>query len=277
MAYPIGVMFTAATNLADPLRDLTAMGISHGQAAIPGDLPLEAVAANWRRGLDNAGFTLHTLFGVYEGESYADIPTVQKTVGFVPPATRDERERRSIAIIDLAAEMRVPGFATHIGFVPEDPQSPDYLAVLAMVRRLADHAARQNITFALETGQETAEALLAFLVAVERPNVGVNFDPANMILYGTGDPVEAFEVVGPHVITVHAKDGKWPAADKPGSLGTEMPLGQGNVDFPAFLTILRKFGYDGPLFIEREAEDPATRLRDIARGKAFLSALSGEV
>jgi len=275
MPHPIGVMFTASDDLAHTLRDLTGMGIAHGQMAVPGGLSLDG--ADWRRALDNAGFTLHTLFGVYNGESYADIPAVQQTVGFIPPATRQEREARSIAIVDLAAEMGVPGFATHIGFVPEDAGSADYQAVLAMVRRIADHAAKHGITFALETGQETAESLLAFLVAVERDNVGVNFDPANMILYGTGDPIEALEVVGPHLITVHAKDGIWPDSDAPGSLGREVALGEGKVDFPAFLAILHKFGYEGPLFIEREAEDPGTRLRDIARGKAYLAALSAEV
>jgi sugar phosphate isomerase/epimerase len=268
-------MFTASGDLAHTLRDLTGMGIAHGQMAIPGHIALDG--DGWRRALDNAGFTLHTLFGVYNGESYADIPTVQQTVGFIPPSTREEREARSIAIVDLAAEMGVPGFATHIGFVPEDAGSADYQAVLAMVRRIADHAAKHGVTFALETGQETAESLLAFLIAVERDNVGVNFDPANMILYGTGDPIEALEVVGPHLISVHAKDGIWPAADEPGSLGREVPLGEGKVDFPAFLAILHKFGYEGPLFIEREAEDPGTRLRDIARGKAYLAALSTEV
>jgi sugar phosphate isomerase/epimerase len=268
-------MFTATDDLAHTLRDLTGMGIAHGQMAIPGSAVLDGT--NWRRALDNAGFVLHTLFGVYNGERYTDIPTVQKTVGFIPPATREEREARSIAIVDLAAEMGVPGFATHIGFVPEDAGSADYQAVLAMVRRIADHAANHGITFALETGQETAGSLLSFLTAVERDNVGVNFDPANMILYGTGDPIEALEVVGPHLITVHAKDGIWPDADAPGSLGREVALGEGKVDFPAFLAILHKFGYEGPLFIEREAEDPGTRLRDIARGKAYLAALSAEV
>jgi len=270
-------MFTATEDLERTLRELTAIGIVDGQMAIPGDLPIEGMAGAWRRAFASAGFTLHTLFGVYNGESYANIPAVQESVGFVPAATRAERELRSLAIVDLAAEMGVPGFATHIGFVPDDSGSADYAAVLALVRRIADHAARHNISFALETGQETAESLLAFLVAVERDNVGVNFDPANMILYGTGDPVEALEVVGPHVISVHAKDGNWPAAGAPGTLGVEMPLGDGAVDFPAFLTILRKFGYDGPLFIEREAEDRAMRLRDIAKGRAFLAALSMEV
>jgi sugar phosphate isomerase/epimerase len=270
-------MFTAAGDLAHTLRDLTAIGFAHGQMAIPGTMSIEGVSQDWLRLLHNAGFTLHTLVGVYKGESYADIPAVRQTVGFIPVATREEREARSLAIIDLAAEMGIPGFGTHIGFVPEDTGSADYTAVLAMVRRIADHAAQRNITFALETGQETAQSLLEFLLAVDRPNVGVNFDPANMILYGTGDPIEALEIVGPHVITVHAKDGIWPPAGTPGSLGTEVPLGEGKVDFPAFLSILRKFGYEGPLFIEREAKDPQVRLRDMARGKAFLTALSAEV
>ncbi len=202
---------------------------------------------------------------------------MQRTVGFVPPPTREEREARSLEIVDLAAQMGVAGFATHIGFVPEDGAGPDYAAVLGMVRRIADHAAKHRITFALETGQETAEALLNFIADVDRENVGVNFDPANMILYGTGDPVEALEIVGPHLVTVHAKDGHWPLVDAPGSLGTEMPIGGGSVDFAAFLATLHKFGYERPLFIEREAEEPAVRLRDIARGKAYLEALAATI
>ncbi len=242
--------------------------------AIPGELDMRGANAEWKAALSAHQMRVHTLFGVYQGESYADIPTVQRTVGFVPPDTRKEREARTLAIVDLAAELGVPGIATHIGFVPEDRFDPDYIAVLEMVRRIADHAAKHGITFALETGQETADALLDFLLEVNRENVGVNFDPANMILYGTGDPVDALEIVGQHVLTVHAKDGNWPSKDAPGSLGTEMPIGKGSVDFRAFLTMLRKIGYERPLFVEREAENHDERLRDIAAAKSYLEQLA---
>src|SRR6185437_11461082 len=96
-------------------------------------------------------------------------------------------------VSDFAAVIGAPGIATHIGFVPESHSDPDYVAVRDMVRRVCDRAASHNQTFALETGQEPARVLMAFLNDVARPNLGINFDPANMILYGTGDPIEALD------------------------------------------------------------------------------------
>ena len=136
-----------------------------------------------------------TLFAAYQGEDYADIPTVQRTVGFIPPATRAEREERTLAVSDMAAALGVPGIATHVGFVPEDTRDEHYIAVREMVRRVCDHAAKHGQTFALETGQESADTLLDFFIDVNRENLRINFDPANMILYGTGDPIAALERV----------------------------------------------------------------------------------
>jgi sugar phosphate isomerase/epimerase len=271
MDLPIGIMFTATADLSATLSEITALGIRHGQMAIPANLAIDAEA--WGRALRDADFQLQTLFGVYTGESYTDIPTVQRTVGFIPRETRHEREQRTMEIIELGAQLKVPGFATHIGFVPDDPLNPDYLEAVEIVRRIADAADQRGMTFALETGQESASALLDFLIEVNRDNLGVNFDPANMVLYGAGDPIEALDIVGQHVITVHCKDGDWPSTAAPGSLGVEKPIGEGSVDFPAFLTLLEKFGYHKPLFIEREAEDHATRMRDIERAKTYLEAL----
>ncbi len=277
MPLDIGVMFTASADLPPTLAALAALGLKHGQLAVPGELEISNLAGSWSQAFRTAGMQIHTLFGVYEGESYADIETVRKTVGFVPPDTRKVREDRTMKLVNLAAALKIRGVATHIGCLPEDNQDPDYLAVLGMVRRIADTAARHGITFALETGQETADALLDFLFEVDRENVGVNFDPANMILYGTGDPVEALETVGQHVLTVHCKDGIFPSAASPGALGIEKPIGSGIVNFRAFLAMLRKIGYERPLFIERETEDPVARLRDIATGKAFLEKLAADL
>src|SRR5277367_1227492 len=160
-------MFWAGGDPAQTIAELTRLGIRSGQLGLPGDLDL-ACAPQWRDALAAAAFRVFTVFAAYTGESYADIPTVQRTVGFVPPATREERERRTIAVSDFAAAIAVPGIATHIGFVPESADSPDYLAVRDTVRRICDHAARNNQSFALETGQEPANVLLAFLNDVDR-------------------------------------------------------------------------------------------------------------
>src|SRR6185312_3314887 len=107
------------------------------------------------------------------------------------------------------------------GFVPEDPRNPDYVAIRDLTRRICDETARHKQTFALETGQESAPALFEFIGDVDRRNLGINFDPANMILYGTGDPIEALGILAARVITVHCKDGDWPPAGVAGALGKE--------------------------------------------------------
>lgn len=267
-----GVMFWAGR---DELAEVKALGVRCGQLGIPGDLELtDAIVEDWKQALDREAFALVTVFAAYIGESYADKPAVERTVGFIPPATREERERRTYAVSDFAAQLGVWSIACHIGFVPQDPANADYLAVLEMVRRVCDYAARHHQVFALETGQEPADVLLRFIRDVGRPNLRINFDPANMILYGTGDPIEAWETLGPWVISVHAKDGDWPTGwpDKaaPDTLGVERPLGQGSVGIERFVRAVAASGFRGPLNVERETEDQAERLRDIREAVALL-------
>jgi sugar phosphate isomerase/epimerase len=267
----VGVMFWAGR---DSLAEIQSLGVQCGQLGVPGDLELTKDAADgWKAALDQEQFPLATVFAAYSGENYADIPTVQRTVGFIPRDTRAEREQRTYRVIDFAAAIGVSSFACHIGFVPEDTTHPDYVEVREMVRRVADHAAGNKQTFALETGQEPAHVLQRFLKDVDRSNVGINFDPANMILYGTGDPIEALTVLGPQVVSVHVKDGDWPSRDQPGALGTERPLGQGAVGIPRFVTKLKEIGFRGPLNIEREAENQAERIADIRKAVAYLNSL----
>jgi len=270
----VGVMFWAGRDPHETVRELKAWGVRCGQMGIPGDMTLAGAAARWKPALAEENFTVATVFAAYVGESYADIPTVARTVGFVPPATRATRELRTLAVSDFAAEIGVAGIATHIGFVPEDPSSDDYEAVRATVRRVCDHAAAHGQTFALETGQETAPVLRAFLLGADRPNLRINFDPANMILYGTGDPIAALDTLAPHVITVHCKDGDWPPQAVSGALGEEKPLGQGSVGMERFIAKLKEIGYKGPLTIEREESDPDRRRRDILMAVALLRRLS---
>ncbi|MBL8221115.1 MAG: sugar phosphate isomerase/epimerase [Bryobacterales bacterium] len=264
-------MFWAVRDTVPRIKNL---GVRCGQLGIGGDVPMDAAAAaDWKSTLAAEDFTVVTCFAAYNGENYADIPTVQQTVGFIPPATRAEREARTIELSDFAAALGVKSIACHIGFVPEDDQHPDYIAVKAMVQRICDHAAKHGQTFALETGQEPARTLLHFLKDLGRENIGINFDPANMILYGTGDPIEALGVLAPHVISVHAQDGDWPPRGVEGALGTERPLGQGSVGMPRFVAKLKEIGYKGPMNIERETEDLEQRYADMAMAVKLLEGL----
>jgi sugar phosphate isomerase/epimerase len=142
-----------------------------------------------------------------------------------------------------------------------------------VVREICDHCAGLNQTFAMETGQEPPAVLLRFLKEVERKNLKVNFDPANLILYGTGDPLEALEVLAPYVVSVHCKDGDYPPLDQPKALGTEQPLGKGSVNIPGFIKKLKQIGYRGILSIEREEPDEEKREADIRAAVKLLKEL----
>jgi sugar phosphate isomerase/epimerase len=265
-----GVMFWAGR---DDLVAIRRLGLRCGQLGMPGDLPLNAAASEWKAALAREGFTVVTVFAAYGGESYQDIPTVQRTVGFVPRETREEREQRTMALSDFAARLGVDSIACHIGFVPEDAADRDYVAVRDVVRRVCDHAALRGQTFALETGQEPADVLLRFIRDVDRPNLGINFDPANMILYGTGEPIEALRKLAAFVISVHCKDGEWPPKDVAGALGRERALGKGSVGIERFVRTLREIGFAGTLNIEREGAAPGEWLHDVAEAAALLRGL----
>lgn len=273
----VGLMFWTGGDLGVPAapdeiaESVRTLGVTCGQLGVHGSAALDSdYAAQWRAALERHQLRVVTVFPSFLGESYASIPICAATVGYVPRATRGEREQRTYEASDFGRSLGISGLATHIGCLPEDPADPDYGAVLGLVQRVCEHCERNGQTFALETGQEPAIALLAFLRAVDRPNIGINFDPANMILYGSGEPFEALEALQDHILTVHCKDGTWP--ETPGEWGRETPLGEGNVGMERYLAALRRVGYSGPLTIEREIIGEEQR-EDIRRAVALLNRL----
>ena len=210
-----------------------------------------AAAQQFSARLAKLGIQVTVVFAGFEGESYADIPTVQRTIGLVPEATRQKRVQDLKNIIDFTELLEVDTTGLHIGFVPHDATCSEYAALIETTRDVCDYAAQKNIHIHLETGQEPAEVLLEFLHNVDRNNLRVNFDPANMILYGCGEPLAALKTIGSYVRSIHCKDAIW--SDQPGETwGQEMPLGEGAVDFKEYLQTLDAIGYTGPLTIERE-------------------------
>jgi sugar phosphate isomerase/epimerase len=275
-ALEVGLFFWAEPDPAGTLRKVKETGVRIGQLGVDGSVSLTPeTTALWKAALTQADFQLVTVFAAFHGEDYSDIPTVQRTVGFIPRATRAAREDRARAVIDFGAALGVDSFGCHVGYVPEDPADPDYAAVRDMVRRIADHAAANGMTFCLETGQEPAALLLQFFRDVSRPNLRINFDPANMILYGSGEPVDAFGLLAQHVASVHGKDGDWPDPNRPGSLGTERLLGEGSVNIPRFVEALKGAGYTGTIHIESGVHGEEQRWQVLARAVTYLRSVIG--
>ena len=272
--WPLGVFASIDAGLGVQLDVAHQLGVPTVQLHAPQKASrTPARAERFLARLKELGITITVVFGGFDGESYADIPTVSRTVGLVPPATRAARTAEMKEIADFARLLGVDAVGLHLGFVPHDPTDPLRKEVLAVTRDICDHCGQQRQRVHLETGQESADTLAGFLAAVERDNLFVNFDPANMILYGSGDPIEALRKVGRHVRSIHCKDAKWAAA--PGQeWGAEVPLGEGDVGFEQFLRTLAELGYAGPLTIEREIpQEPARQKEEIGRGIHLLNEL----
>ncbi|MBM3472839.1 MAG: sugar phosphate isomerase/epimerase [Armatimonadetes bacterium] len=270
----VGV-FLCSTAIEDPFESATKLhelGINNTQIGpLPPSFYTDENADRLKAHLADLGITPTTLFVGFPGESYASMAAVKETVGLVVPDKLEERVAIMQQAIDFTARLGAPRVALHVGFVPIDPDDPIYVSLVEVIQEIADACAEQGLGLSLETGQETAEELLEFIHAVDRPNLGINFDPANLILYGKDRPIEALEMVRDWVVSCHCKDGVWPTVE--GELGSEMPLGEGQVDIPAFVAKLKDIGYQGPLTIEREAGDD--RIGDILRAKALLERLRG--
>jgi sugar phosphate isomerase/epimerase len=227
--------------------------------------------------LEEFGIKITVVFGGFEGESYADIPTVVRTVGLVPPETRAARVQEMREISDFARLLGCDVVALHLGFIPHDTSDPLYPEVLAVTREVCDHAAANGQNLHLETGQETADGLLRFVGDVARDNLFINFDPANMILYGTGEPIAALQQIGSRVRSVHCKDAKW-AANPGQEWGQEVPLGTGDVGLENYLRTLAAVGYRGPLTIEREiAQEPERQKAEIGQAIRLLNELKAKI
>ncbi|MSU20978.1 MAG: sugar phosphate isomerase/epimerase [Pedosphaera sp.] len=236
----------------DPVRE---------NPAIWGNLPDECAKA----GID----IVSGMFGCV-GEDYSTMDSIRRTGGIVPDSNWDENWKNIQAVAQIAKKMDLKLISFHAGFLPHDEKDPAYKVLLERLRLVADIFATNEIDLALETGQEGAETLKCFLEKLSRANVGVNFDPANMILYQKGDPIEALQILGPWLKQCHIKDAAKTLV--PGTWGEEMVAGMGEVVWADFFETLEKLKFGGYLCIEREAG--SQRVQDIRAARLFVEKLS---
>lgn len=235
-------------------------------------------AAEWvLEKLEQYGITLSAFWCGWEGRRVWDFYEGQITLGLVPVDTRAERVQMLLEGSDFAKKLGAKYMATHVGYMPENPLDPNYHGVLNACKTVAARCKENGQVFLFETGQETPVTLLRAMQDIERSvgegTVGINLDPANLILYGKGNPVDALDVFGKYVGGVHGKDGLYPTDGN--HLGRETPLGQGKVNYPAFIRRLKEVGYTGPITIEREISGEE-QTRDILAAKALLEKLDAD-
>jgi sugar phosphate isomerase/epimerase len=196
------------------------------------------------------------------------------TIGVVPPKTRAERIDALRQVSDFAKLLGIKQVQTHCGFIPEDPTDALYPQAVAAIRTVAEHCHGNGQYFLMETGQETPTTMSRMIRDANLPNLAVGLDTANLILYGKANPVDAVDIIGTHVRSVHAKDGKWPT--DPNKLGEEVLIGKGLVDFKTVFTKLHKLGYTGAITIERETSGPQ-QIEDVKSEKMYLQRILDEV
>ena len=255
---------------ADPhdlVAKLSATGITRVQLALD---PLRESTAVWgdtASVLQQAGVTIVSGMVGCVGEDYSTLDSIRMTGGIAPDATWPQNLKNIQAAAGIAADLGLKLVTFHAGFVPHRPTTPAYQKMLSRLAGVAEIFAARQVRVGLETGQESAAALARLLAALAHPNVGVNFDPANMILYAQGDPVAAIHSLGPLIWQVHLKDAK--RSPVPGTWGKEVVAGTGEVNWPEFFRALDEIKFAGDMVIEREAGPQ--RVADVRAAREALA------
>lgn len=230
------------------------------------------LADRLRRALDKYGIEATSLVVGGPGKEVWDFYQGPLTIGLVPRETRDARIAHIKGASDFAKQCGIDAVQTHCGFIPENPNDTVYKETVTAMREVAKYCKRNGQNFRYETGQETPITLVRAIQDVGLDNQGVNFDLANLILYGKANPVDAVELLGPYVQGIHAKDGLWPT--NPRELGQEVSIGKGKVDFPRIIRHLNELNYRGAVTIEREIAGPQ-QMEDVRAAKVYLEKLIG--
>ena len=215
--------------------------------------------------------TITAVWAGWQAPAVWDFFDGQLTLGLVPEAYRFARAERVLEGASFAKKINVTDVITHVGFIPENPYDPNYHGVISTLRHICKVLKSSEQYFLFETGQETPITLLRAIEDIGADNIGVNLDPANLLLYGKANPVDAVGILGKYIRGVHAKDGEYPTNGK--FLGKEKSIGQGRVNFPAFIEELHKAHYKGALTIENELQDDVNLAETILASKYFIEKL----
>jgi xylose isomerase domain protein TIM barrel len=271
MRVGILVNLHADMDLKEKFGELKEMGVESCQLVCwDRSLLNEETAAVVREAVREKGIEITAFWCGWEGPKVWNFYEGQETLGLVPQAFRFRRLEMLLEGSDFARLLGVDNLVTHVGYMPENPYDPNYHSVIACLKELALRCKNNGQNFLFETGQETPVTLKRAIQDIGTGNVGINLDPANLLMYGKGNPVDSLDVFGEYVMGIHGKDGCYPTNGY--ELGEEKPLGQGKVNYPAFIRKLKEIGYDGDITIEREISGEEQK-KDILMAKQMLEEL----
>lgn len=268
---PIGVMTGISDNPLDDLGKIAGLGLGTCQLANPPDEYIYGdksaqLTEKFLSAVKQTGVGITSVFIMYKGHRW-NLTEGPRTIGLVPENTRAPRTVHACAVSNWAKKAGIPAVTSHMGFIPEDGNSPVYAGFIETMKALADFFSSNGQTFAFETGQETPKVLKRTIEDIGRSSIGVNLDAANVVMYGMGTPEEAVETLGEYVVNTHIKDGLPPR--EAGRLGPETPLTEGRVDYKKIIPALYEKGFRGPLTIEREISGEK-QTEDIKKAVAVL-------
>lgn len=267
----VGVFVRLGTDIREKFAKIKEFGFDNCQlSGKDTSLYTDEMAELVKESAKEFGIEITAYWCSWSGPAVWNFTEGPTTLGIVPRQYRETRVRELKMGADFAKKLGVVDVITHVGFLPECPTDPTYHEILDTIRDLAQCMKDQGQYFLFETGQETPTTLLRFIQECGTGNVGVNLDSANLILYGKANPIDSLDVIGKYVRGIHAKDGLYPTDGM--HLGREVKVGEGKVNFPAFVTKLKELGYDGALTIEREISGDQ-QIKDIIDTKVYLESL----
>ena len=228
------------------------------------------MVADINRAVELTGIEVSTLWAGWSGPREWNFTGGPMTLGLVPPAYRMQRAEELINAARFALKIGVKNVATHVGFLPENINDPEYYGIIAILRYILKKYKELGVTFLFETGQETPITLLRVIEELGGENVGINMDTANLILYGKANSADAITVFGKYVRDTHIKDGFYPTEGK--HLGVEVKVGEGLANIPEVVKRLNEVGYTGNYIIEREIKGDQ-QTKDIVDTLAYLKTI----
>ena len=273
----IGVMINVhgATNMLEELEKVRSLDLESCQISIwDPNLFTDKLAEEINAAVAATGITVSTLWCGYSGPVEWNFTYGPMTAGLVPPAFRGIREKELLLGSEFAEKIHVDQMATHVGFLPANYYDEDFRGTVAVLRRICLEMKNRGQTFLFETGQETPVTVLRAIEEIGLDNVGINFDTANLMLYGMGSAADAVLVFGKYIRDTHIKDGFYPTNGT--ELGREVKAGEGLANFPLILKRLKDVGYTGCFTIEREISGEE-QIADIIHARDLLRSIDAQL